>query len=278
MEQAIATEMVTSPAPLIDGHTHVDQYADEEVHGLLSRARAAGVGAIIAAGTTLDSCARVLVLARRHPIIRAGVGLHPMDLKGPIDGPVEAKLRAAAADPAAVVWSETGLDYLPTSPDHALQQDAFRAQIRLAKEFGLPLVVHSRDADADTVRLLREEHAADVGGAWHYFGGDMALAEAVLDLGFMVSLAKPLLREPALQEVAAQLPMDRLVIETDAYPQPFKKKRERWTEPWQLPQVAAKLAELHGASLEHVAQATTANYVRMTGERLSAIDLPLPIA
>jgi TatD DNase family protein len=278
MQQAIAAEMVTSPIPLIDGHTHVDQYVDAEIEGLLSRAHAAGVGAIIAAGTTLDSCARVLALAHLHPIIRAGVGLHPMDLTGPIDGPSEAQLRAAASNPAVVVWSETGLDYLPASPDHALQQDAFRAQIRIAKELGLPLVVHSRNADADTVRLLREEHATDVGGAWHYFGGDMALAEAVLDLGFMVSLAKPLLREPALQEVAGRLPMDRLVIETDAYPQHFKKKRERWTEPWQLPQVAAKLAELHGASLEQVARATTANYLRMVGERLSAADLPLPIA
>ena len=278
MEQAVADEILVSPVPLIDGHTHVDQYADAELEGLLSRAQAAGVGAIIAAGTTLSSCERILALARRHPIVKAGIGLHPMDLAAPIDDGVEAALRAMAADPAVVVWSETGLDYLPSSPGHAMQAEAFRRQIALAREFGLPLVVHSRGADDDVLRMLRDEGARETGGAWHYFGGDMALAEAVMDLGFYISFAKPLLREPALQEVARQVPLDRIVIETDAYPQPFKKKRERWTEPWQLPQVAAKIAEVRGLTLKDVAVATTANYVRMTRGRLAVEELPLAIA
>lgn len=278
MEQAVADEMLVSPVPLIDGHTHVDQYADAELEGLLARAQAAGVGAIIAAGTTLPSCERILALTQRYPMVKAGIGLHPMDLTAPVDDGVEASLRALASDPAVVVWSETGLDYLPTSPDHAMQAEAFRRQIALAIEFGLPLVVHSREADDDVLRMLRDEGAGRVGGAWHYFGGDIALAGAVMDLGFHVSFAKPLLREPALQEVARQIPLDRIVVETDAYPQPFKKKRERWTEPWQLPQVAAKIAELQGRTLEEVAAASTANYARMTHGRMTVEELPLAIA
>jgi TatD DNase family protein len=203
-------------------------------------------------------------------MLYAGVGLHPMDLPGPVTEATLEALRSLAAHPKAVVWSETGLDYLPTSPPRDLQHDAFRAQIRLAKELKLPLVVHSREAHQDTLRLLREEHAEDAGGAWHYFQGDLATAQAVLDLGFYVSLAKPLLRLPDLQQVAAQLPLDRIVLETDSYPQPFKKHRERWTEPAHLPQVAAKLAELHATTVERVAEATTANALHMLRGRLKS--------
>jgi TatD DNase family protein len=261
----------------VDGHTHIDQFGPAELSGLLERAHRANVGLIIAAGTTVASCKRVISLADAHPVVRAGVGLHPADLEGPLDEATAAELRELASHPSVVEWSETGLDYMPNSPDHAVQQDAFRVQIRLARELGLPLVTHSREADEDTLRILREEHAGDVGGAWHYFGGDFALAEGVMDLGFHVSLAKPLLRGEALQAVAAKLPLDRVVIETDAFPQPFKKNRLRWTEPWQLPQVAEKLAELLGVDPEVIAQATTANYLRMLGGRVSASALPLPV-
>lgn len=259
--------------PLVDGHTHVDQYAPAELAGLLDRAQAAGVGLIIAAGTSLASCARVLELADQHPQIRAGLGLHPADLEGPWNDATEAALRAMAAHPAVVEWSECGLDYMPASPERAVQQDTLRQQVRLAREFGLPLVVHSREADEDTWRILAEEHAQDVGGAWHYFGGTREQAERAFDLGFRVSLAKPLLREPTLQETAARLPLERVVIETDSYPQPFKKHRERWTEPWHLPQVAEALAAAQRVEPEAVAQATTANALAMLGGRVSLANL-----
>ena len=258
--------------PLMDCHTHLDQYVPEELPDIVQRARAAGVGLIIAAGTTLASCQRILQLCDIYPMLYAGVGLHPMDLPGPVTEETFEALRSLARHPKVVVWSETGLDYLPTSPPRALQHDAFRGQIRLAKELKLPLVVHSREAHEDTLRLLREEHAEDVGGAWHYFQGDMATAQAVLELDFYVSLAKPLLRLPDLQQVASQLPLDRIVLETDSFPQPFKKYRERWTEPWHLPQVAAKLAELHGATPEHIAEATTANALRMLRGRVKSLS------
>ncbi len=268
----------TSRQVLIDGHTHIDQYGPSELPPLLERSRGAGVALIIAAGTTIESCTAVRLLADSHPDIRAGIGLHPADLAGPMDDAAEAELRALADHPGVVEWSETGLDYMPASPRWDIQQDAFRRQIRLARELGLPIVFHSRESDDDTVRILREEGAGEVGGAWHYFGGSLALAQTAMDLGFHVSLAKPLLRLPELQAVAAALPLERIVIETDSYPQPFKKHRERWTEPWHLPQVAAKLAELHETDVATVADATTANYLRMLGGRVSAEDLRIPAA
>ena len=253
--------------PLVDGHTHLDQYDPSELPGLLARAQAAGVGLIVAAGTSLASCARVLELAGSHPSIRAGLGLHPADLEGPWSDATEAALRAMAAHPAVVEWSECGLDYMPGSPERTIQQDTLRQQVRLAREFGLALVVHSREADEDTWRILAEERAEEVGGAWHYFGGTREQAERAFDMNFRISLAKPLLRDHALQAVAASLPLERVVIETDSYPQPFKKHRERWTEPWHLPQVVEALAAAQGVEPEAVAQATTTNYLAMLGER-----------
>lgn len=262
-------ELLTTDHPLIDGHTHVDQYSPTDLEELLERARQANVGLIIAAGTTVPSCENTLGLAEKHPFIKAGIGLHPADLQGPLDDATAQHLHDLATHPEVVEWSECGLDYMPGSPDKAIQQDALRTQVRMARDLGLPLVVHSREADEDTVRILNEEHAGDVGGAWHYFGGSMELAKQAMDIGFYVSLAKPLLREEALQQVAAQLPLEHVVIETDSYPQPFKKNRLRWTEPWHLPQVADKLAELQGVDIETVAQVTTANYLRMLGGRVT---------
>ena len=262
--------------PLVDGHTHIDQFTSEEVPGLLERAREANVGLIIAAGVTLDSCLRVLLLADAHPAIHAGIGLHPADLTGRIDDGICVELRRLAGHPKVVEWSETGLDYMPNSPAYDVQHDAFRTQIRLARDLGLPLVVHSREADEDTLRLLAEEGAAEVGGAWHYFQGDLRLAERAMELGFFISLAKPLLRIPHLQAAVEHIPLERIVIETDSYPQPFKKNPARRTEPWHLPQVAEKLAELHRTDVRTVAAETTANYLRMLRGRIDPSVLRSP--
>ena len=266
-----------SDHPLIDGHTHIDQFRDEDIGPLLDRAREANVGLIIAAGVTVDSCRRIQALIDAHSPVYAGVGLHPADLTGWVDDRTTAELRQLARHPKVVEWSETGLDYMPHSPAYDVQQDAFRRQIRLAREFGLPLVTHSREADDDTLRLLREEGAGEVGGAWHYFQGDLRLAERVIELGCYISLAKPLLRIPELQAAVEHLPLDRIVIETDSYPQPFKKNPIRRTEPWHLPQVAEKLAELQRTDVETVAAATTANYLRMLRGRVDASVLHSPV-
>lgn len=264
-------ELRTTDHPLIDGHTHVDQWSPGDLEGLLERARRANIGLIIAAGTTVLSCERTLLLAEANSFIKAGIGMHPADLTGPLDEATAQHLHDLATHAEVVEWSECGLDYMPNSPDKAIQQDALRVQIRMARELDLPLVIHSREADPDTVRILIEEHASDVGGAWHYFGGSMYLAKQAMDIGFYLSLAKPLLREEPLQAVVAQLSLDHLVIETDSYPQPFKKNPLRRTEPWHLPQVAEKLAQLQGVDIETVAEITTTNYLRMLRGRVALI-------
>ncbi len=152
-------------------------------------------------------------------------------------------------------------------PDRATQYQAFREQIRLARELRLPIVFHSREAHDEVLRVLREERAYEVGGAMHYFQGDMDTAQAAIDLGFYISLAKPLLRLPHLQAVAAELPLDRIVLETDSAPQPFKAKRENWTEPRHLNDIAQKLAQLRGIDAEEIRRITTDNFLKMLGDR-----------
>ena len=255
--------------PLIDTHCHLDAYAsDNEVGEVLERARAVDVRLIVNAGTTVESSQRCVQLTQTFPELYAGVGIHPMDLTGPVDERVYAQLReCATSTDKVIVISEIGLDFLDNMPDRAMQYQAFREQIGLARELRLPIVFHSREAHDEVLRVLREERAYEVGGAMHYFQGDMDTARAAIDLGFYISLAKPLLRLPHLQAVAADLPWDRIVLETDSAPQPFKAKRENWTEPRHLQDIADKLAELRGIDSDEVRSATTGNFLKMLGDR-----------
>ncbi len=230
----------------------------------MARAHDAGVGAVITAGTTLKSSARAVQLATTFPAIFAGVGVHPMDLTGPIDEEAYGNLRDLATSTDAVVTiSEIGLDFMEGMPDRAVQYQAFREQIRLARELTLPIVFHSREAHSETLKVLREERGYSVGGAMHYFQGDLATARQAIDLGFYISLARPLLRLPDLQEVARALPLESIVIETDAAPQPFKSKRESWTEPRHCRDIAEKLAELLRLPVEQIVETTTQNALSM---------------
>ncbi|MFW6195265.1 MAG: TatD family hydrolase [Chloroflexota bacterium] len=260
----------------IDIHTHLDQYGNDEhgqpeQPGIIQRGLEAGVGAIIAAGVTLESTAECIRLARENERVFAGAGCHPQDLDGELDQQALDRLYEMAGDENVIVMSEIGLDHQPQSPDHDLQERAFRAQIEIARDRRLPVVFHNRDATEPVLRVLREEDARTVGGAAHYFQGDLSYAHALMDMGMFISLAKPLLRLPELQQTACQLPLSSIVLETDCYPQPFKKKREKWTEPRDIPLVAAKLAELHGVSTEEVMEATTANVLRMLGGKCGGV-------
>jgi TatD DNase family protein len=267
----------------LDIHTHIDQYTDTELPGVIERAWDAGVGAIIAAGVTLASSARCVQLARQYETVFAGAGVHPEDMTGALTPGDLDQLRRIAADPRVVVMSEIGLDHTPperfrptpgsawqpsTGPEwHPIQEAAFRAQIGIAREQGLTVVFHNRLATKDTLRVLKEEHIGELGGAAHYFQGDWAYAKALLDLGVCISLAKPLLRNPELQEVARKLPLDSIVLETDASPQPYKGDRSKWTEPRDIPVIAAKLAELRRTTIDEVCDQTTANALRVMGKR-----------
>ncbi len=260
---------------LIDIHTHLDQHDRAELPEILDRAVATGVNALIIAGTTVESSQDCIDLANANPRVFAGVGVHPTDIDRQLtEGDLEELDRMAASD-QVLVMSEVGLDYLPTSPDHELQKSNLRAQLDIARRHRLPVVFHVRESAADAVQLLADERAGELGGAAHYFQGDRNYARQVLDLGFHVSLAKPLLRLPELQDVAKWLPMDRIVLETDSYPQPFKKKRQKWTEPRDLPLVAAMVAKLKGLDVEEIESITTANALAMLGERAAVVNQAL---
>ena len=244
---------------LIDIHTHIQQHDASEVEGMLQRAEEAGVSTIIAAGTTIEDSERAIALAESYHNVYAGVGIHPSDLAAPITDDDIAALERMATHERVIVMSEIGIDHMPNSPDHNWQVEAFSAQIEIARRHNLPVVFHVRESLDDLTQfearkvalaILYDHDAGQLGGAAHYFQGDYDYARQVLDIGFKISFAKPLLRSKELQDVARRVPIDSIVLETDAYPQPFKKNRAKWTEPKDVRLVAECLAEIRGIALE----------------------------
>ena len=261
----------------IDSHVHLDPFADDEGAEILERARRVGVRAVISAGTTIASTRRSLELSERFDDFFSGVGIHPMDIREPFTDETYGTLRELALSSRKVlVMSEVGLDFMEGAPDRAIQYPAFREQIRLARELGLPVVFHSREAHDESFRLLREERAYDVGGIMHYFQGDYRTARKIIDLGFYISLARPLLRLTELQQTAVKTPLEHIVLETDAAPQPFKPKRENWTEPRHVAAVAQTLAELKGIDVEEVQEVTTRNMRRVLGDKWNVLTEFVP--
>ena len=253
-----------SPYPLADAHTHLDQYGPEEIPGILERAGAAGLRFIVCAGTTLESTRDCIRMTEEHEVFYAGVGIHPMNAHNPIDDDTYGQLEDLARNnPKVVCISEIGLDFLPESPDHEVQYQVLREQVRLARSLKLPVIFHSRESHPEVFRTLREERADEVGGVMHYFQGDEPTARAAIDCGFFISLARPLTRLTELQEVARVIPLENIVLETDAYPQPFKKYRHNWTEPRHVLEVAQQLADLKGVPLSEVSRVTTRNLARL---------------
>ncbi len=250
---------------LCDSHTHLDLFPREALGPMLERARAAGVGIIITVGTTLESSALAVGLAHTDDILCAGVGIHPMDMTTPFTDSDYAALRELAmTGPRVVAISETGLDFLDRAPDRSWQDHAFREQIRLARELAKPVIFHARAAYEVILEVLRAEKASEVGAIWHYFQGDERKAREAIDMGFLVSLAKPLLRLPSLQEAVRHIPLESMVLETDCYPEP-RAKPARQTEPAHVRMVAEKIAELKGVTFDEVAETTTANLKRVLG-------------
>lgn len=257
-------------ATYIDTHTHIDQHDPEEWPDIVARARDAGVEGIIAAGVTIDSSERCVRLAEQFPgAVWAGVGVHPMDITGPLSVKEIDRLRELASHERVVCISEVGLDWEPGRPDRTAQEQAFRAQLRLAVELNLPVIFHNREAGMEPLRIIREEVDGRVPAVAHYFQGPLGYAFACMDQGIYLSLTKPLLRLPELQEIVEKhAPMESIVLETDSYPQPYKKNRKNWTEPRDVPMVAAKVAELKGIPVEEVAETTTATIQRVLGRAI----------
>jgi TatD DNase family protein len=248
----------------VDSHCHLcypELAAD--LDGVLERMRAAGVIAALNVCTTLPELPSVLAVAERAPEVVASVGVHPDSNDTPeptVDGLVE-----LAQHPKIVAIGETGLDYYRLTEPLEWQRERFRVHIRAARIARKPLIIHTRAASDDTLRIMREEGAADAGGVMHCFTETRDVARAALDLGFYISFSGIVTFKNAsdLQQVATEVPLDRLLIETDApYLAPVP-HRGRHNEPAFVPHVAAKLAELRGESAERIATVTSDNFFNL---------------
>jgi len=251
---------------LVDSHCHLD-FPDfaPEVDAVVARAQAAGVGICVTIGTTLARFAGVRAVAERFDNVWCSVGIHPHEAQVELlDGP--ARLVEAARHPKVVGIGETGLDYFYEHSPRPQQIANFRAHIAAARQTGLPLIVHTRDADDDTIAVLEEEMAAaPFTGLIHCFTGTQRLADAALALGLFISVSgiATFKKSDPLRAVLKTVPLERLLVETDApylAPQPFRGKRN---EPAFVVHTAAMLADLKGVRADELADATTVNFFRL---------------
>ncbi len=253
---------MSPPPALVDSHCHLPLLGTgRDTAQYLAAAAAVGVGHVLCVGVDLETFPAVLSLAQRFANVWASVGIHPNGETGVRDTSVE-ELCEVARDPRVVAIGETGLDYFHQQGDPSLQHARFRLQIRAARAAGKPLVIHTRDAAVDTLRLMREEGADAVGGVMHCFVEDWATAEAAMELGFYVSFSGIVTfkNASALQEVARRVPLERLLVETDAPWLAPVPRRGKPNEPAYVRHTAEFLAELRGEDYATLAAATTRNF------------------
>ncbi len=254
----------------VDSHCHIDgaEY-DADREEVIRRARDAGVTTMLNVGTGdphSGAFERAVELAEKHTDIYAAVGVHPHDAKLFTDRAEQRLLDLVKQGRRVIAWGEIGLDYHYDHSPRDVQRKVFERQLRLARLLELPVVIHSREANADTIAILREELAGyERGGVLHCFGGSLEMATSAIDLGFFISFAGNLTFQKAedLRSIARQLPLDRLLIETDCpylTPVPFRGKRN---EPARVVETARCLAELHGRELEEIGHITGENFGKL---------------
>lgn len=251
---------------LVDSHCHLD-FPDfsEELDATVARARAAGVGRFVTISTRVNKHPQVLAIAERFPDVFCSVGTHPhySDEELDIDA---ARLAAIATHPKVVAIGEAGLDYFRNNSPRDAQEQSFREHIKAARETRLPLVIHSRDCDADMARILGEESGKGAFPAvLHCFTGGRELALTAIALGHYVSFTGILTfkNSDALRAIAAELPADRILVETDApylAPLPYRGKRN---EPAYVGETAKVLADARDVSADEIARQTTENFFRL---------------
>lgn len=255
---------------LIDTHAHVhDEAFEGDRAEVLRRAWTANLAAIITVGTDIDESRSAVALAAAEPRIYATVGVHPHDADAMTPATL-AELAALARQPKVVAIGEIGLDfYRMLSPKEA-QEQALRSQLQLATEVSLPVVIHSRDAHAETYAALahwvsEQPPSERPRGVMHCFSGDLDLAWRYVELGFLISLAGPVTypKNVALQQVAAELPLEHLVVETDCPYLSPQSRRGRRNEPANIVETAKRIAELRHCPARTIAAATTRNARRL---------------
>ena len=251
---------------LIDSHCHLEYKGlVEDQAAVLDRARAAGVGGFLSISTRQREWAQVVATTERHSDIWASVGIHPHEADGHADLG-EAALLEAAEHPRVIAIGETGLDYYYDHSDRAMQQALFRRHIAVSRQTGLPLIIHTRDAEADTAAILTEEMERGAFPALiHCFTASAEFGAQMLDLGLTISISGIVTFKNAkdLQAVAAAVPEDRLLVETDA---PFLAPvphRGKVCEPSFVADTARFVADLRGTSAEALAEATTRNFFKL---------------
>ncbi|MGA8146548.1 MAG: TatD family hydrolase [Gallionellaceae bacterium] len=250
----------------IDSHCHLNfPELAENLDEILANMRLNQVSHALCISVNLEDLPQVLQLAEQHENIYASVGVHPdHELNAE---PTQAQLVELARHPKVIAIGETGLDYFRLKGDLEWQRERFRTHIRAARETGKPLVIHTREAAADTLRIMREEGAEQAGGVMHCFTETREVAEAAMELGFYISFSGIVTfkNAVALKEVARSIPLERMLIETDApYLAPVP-HRGKTNQPGYVKHVAEEIARLRGMPLPEVGQATTENFRRLFG-------------
>jgi TatD DNase family protein len=249
---------------LIDTHSHLfDERFRADLPAVLSRAAAAGLERVICLGIDRETSLESVAIANKFPLVVAAVGIQPNHAAEAKPGDWEEIVRLAETEPRVVAIGETGLDRYWDRAPFALQEELFARHIELARRLNKPFVIHCREAEADVVKALRAEHAkhGSIRAVMHSFSGDLATAKACLEMGLYVSFAGMVTypKSQDLRDVAKEVPLDRLLVETDCpylAPQPVRGKRN---EPAYVAHTAALLAEVKGVSVGEIEEHTTRN-------------------
>ena len=257
---------------LVDSHCHIDGHQfDIDRDEVVQRAKEAGVGIMLNIGTGdphSDDFRRAVEVAEKYSSVYCSVGVHPHDAKLYNDSAEKHLFELIATSKKVIAWGEIGLDFYYDHSPRDNQISVFRRQIRKARELGMPIIIHSRDADDETVEIIKEECAGDFGGGiMHCFGGTPEMAEELIDIGFLISFAGNVTFKKAenLRDAARVVPLERMLVETDCpflTPVPVRGKRN---EPAFVAHTARFLAEFKDVSFEELAEATTNNFKRLFG-------------
>lgn len=262
---------------LIDSHCHIDGDAfDGDRDDVVRRAKDAGITAMLNVGTGdphSDDFRKAVAVAEKYESVFASVGVHPHDAKLYDDAAERHLVELATSSEKVIAWGEIGLDFYYDHSPRDVQQDVFRRQIRKARELDLPIIVHSRDANDETVEIIREECSRGDfrGGIMHCFGGTPSMAESLMKLGFLISFAGNVTFKKAddLRDAARVVPLEKLLVETDCpflTPVPFRGKRN---EPAYVEHTARFLAEFYGVEFDALAAQTTRNFLDFFQIRLA---------